>query len=93
MVRGGRDGCRGVIRTGRPPTGHVRRGDPRDKRRKLLWVTPEGEQAVRDMTQGVRQVQSRLVAPLDGAEQVELVRLLEKLVAGHEAQASAAVLR
>ena len=74
--------------------GWVRReGDPRDKRRKLLWVTPEGEQAVRDMTQGVRQVQSRLVAPLDGAEQVELVRLLEKLVAGHEAQASAAVLR
>lgn len=70
--------------------GWVRReGDPRDKRRKLLWVTPAGEQAVRDMMQGVRQVQSRLVAPLDAAEQVELVRLLAKLVGGHEAQAVA----
>ena len=74
--------------------GWVRReGDPRDKRRKLLWVTAEGEQAVCNMTRLVRQVQTRLVAPLDGAEQIELVRLLDKLVAGHEAQASTAASR
>lgn len=74
--------------------GWVRReGDPRDKRRKLLWVTAEGEQAVRDMTQCVRRVQSRLVAPLDAAEQAQLASLLGKLVAGHEARASAALSR
>ncbi len=60
--------------------------DHRDKRRKLLWVTPEGEQAVQQMLAQVNQVQSRIVAPLDAAEQAQLLVLLSKLVAGHEAQ-------
>lgn len=70
--------------------GWIRREvDPRDKRRKLLWVTPEGEQAVRRMTRLVGDVQARILAPLDAAERVQLIRLMAKLVAGHEAGALA----
>ncbi len=66
--------------------GWVRREvDAHDKRRKLLWITPEGAQAVAQMTGRVAQVQDRLVAPLDAAEQAQLVALLDRLVAGHEA--------
>jgi DNA-binding MarR family transcriptional regulator len=68
--------------------GWVRREvDAHDKRRKLLWITPEGAQAVAQMTGRVAQVQDRLVAPLDAAEQAQLVALLDRLVAGHEAAA------
>jgi DNA-binding MarR family transcriptional regulator len=66
--------------------GWVRREpDPHDKRRKLLWLTPEGEQAALGMKRAVARVQGRIVAPLDESEQAQLTRLLQKLVAGHEA--------
>ncbi|MGH6625951.1 MAG: MarR family winged helix-turn-helix transcriptional regulator [Burkholderiaceae bacterium] len=66
--------------------GWVRReADTRDKRRKLLWVTPEGEQAALQMKRAATRVQARLVDPLDQAERKQLVALLGKLVAGHEA--------
>lgn len=68
--------------------GWIRREvDPMDKRRKLLWVTAEGEQAVAQMKPGVAQVQQRLLAPLNSAERAALVDLLERLVAAHEAPA------
>ena len=68
--------------------GWIRREvDPMDKRRKLLWVTAEGEQAVAQMKPGVAQVQQRLLAPLNTAERAALVDLLERLVAAHEAPA------
>ena len=71
--------------------GWIRREvDARDKRRKLLWVTAEGEKAAQHMTRIVGKVQSRIVAPLDAGEQAQLVVLLAKLVAGHEAHASTA---
>jgi len=67
--------------------GWVRReSDPRDKRRKLLWLTSAGEQAVEQMTEAVRETQRRIVAPLTPKEQAQLIELLDKLVAGHEAQ-------
>ena len=66
--------------------GWVRReADPADKRRKLLWVTPEGEQVALRMKRAVARAQARIVAPLDDAEQVQFVQLLGKLVAGHKA--------
>ncbi len=69
--------------------GWIRREvDPQDKRRKLLWVTPEGEQAVAQMKPGVARVQQRLLAPLAAPEQAQFVDLLARLVAAHEASAS-----
>ena len=61
--------------------------DPADKRRKLLWVTPEGAQVAMQMKRAVNKVQSRLLGGLNQAERAQLVALLGKLVAGHEAMA------
>lgn len=61
--------------------GLVRReNDPRDRRRKLLWITPEGETLVAQMVQPAERVQQRLMAPLSSEDQAHLLRLLERLV-------------
>lgn len=66
--------------------GWVRREpDEADRRRKLLWVTPDGEQAALRMKRAVAKAQNRILAPLDAAERDELIMLLGKLVDGHEA--------
>lgn len=66
--------------------GWIRREpDAHDRRRKLLWVTSEGEQAVQAMKRAVAKAQSRIVGPLDAAERTQLSALLGKLVSGHEA--------
>lgn len=66
--------------------GWIRRESSADDRRcKLLWVTPQGEQAVVQMRRSVRHAQQRILGPLGAAEQAQLVALLRKLVAGHEA--------
>jgi len=66
--------------------GWVRReADALDRRRKLLWVTPEGEEAAQHMKRAVGKAQNRILGPLDAAERQQLVSLLGKLVAGHEA--------
>lgn len=66
--------------------GWVRREpDVADRRRKLLWVTPKGEQAALLMKRAVAKAQSRILGPLGAAERRQLVALLGKLVAGHEA--------
>ena len=65
--------------------GWVRReADPGDRRRKLLWVTPEGQQIAMQMKRAVSKVQSRLLGPLDDAERAQFGALLGKLIAGHE---------
>jgi DNA-binding MarR family transcriptional regulator len=65
--------------------GWIRREvDPNDKRRKLLWVTAEGEEAVLRMKPGVARVQQRLLAPLSEPDQAQFVNLLAQLVAAHE---------
>jgi len=65
--------------------GWVRReADLHDRRRKLLWVTPEGERTVQQMKRVVARVQTRILGPLNTAEREQMVRLLAKLVAGHE---------
>lgn len=65
--------------------GWVRReADPLDKRRKLLWITPEGEQVALQMKRAVSRAQQRIVSPLNARERDQLAALLAKLVAGHE---------
>ena len=54
-----------------------------DRRRKLLWLTDEGEHAACTMQAAVEQVQRRIMAPLEATEQQQLVNLLDKLVTGH----------
>ena len=41
-----------------------RENDVRDRRRKLLWITPEGERVGRGMAQVAPRVQERLLTPL-----------------------------
>lgn len=68
--------------------GWVRReADANDRRRKLLWVTPEGERTVQRMKRAVTRTQARILAPLTPSEREQLLGLLRKLVAGHEARA------
>ena len=61
-----------------------READPGDKRRKLLWTTPEGEKVALQMKRAVGKAQQRIVGPLDVEERTQLAALLSKLVAGHE---------
>jgi DNA-binding MarR family transcriptional regulator len=65
--------------------GWVRReADEADRRRKLLWITPAGTQAAEQMKRAVRKAQQRILAPLLPAEREQLIRLLDRLVAGYE---------
>ena len=61
-----------------------READPGDKRRKLLWTTPEGEGVALKMKRAVSRAQLRIVGPLDVEERTQLSALLSKLVSGHE---------
>ena len=65
--------------------GWVRReADAADRRRKLLWITPDGEQAAASMKRAVAKAQGRITGPLTPAEREQLLSLLGKLVRGHE---------
>ena len=64
-----------------------READPQDKRRKLLWVTPEGQDVALQMKRAVGRVQTRLLGPLSAAERKQLGALLGKLIAGHDSLA------
>lgn len=69
--------------------GWVRRGtDLQDRRRKLLYVTPKGEQVLVRMHDAVAKAQSNILAPLAPEEQATFMRLLAALVAGHEQSGS-----
>lgn len=65
--------------------GWVRReADPHDRRRKLLYVTTEGQQAVVRMKEAVDRVQQNILSPLTTPDREVFIRLLAQLVAGHE---------
>ena len=65
--------------------GWVRReADPLDRRRKLLFITPDGARVVQDIRQAVARAQQSILAPLTAQEQKTFMRLLGQLVAGHE---------
>ncbi len=61
-----------------------RDADPKDKRRKLLTATFEGEKVVVAMKAAVADVQNQLLRPLNPKEAEQLTGLLAKLVAGHD---------
>lgn len=61
-----------------------RRADVQDRRRKLLYVTPEGARALQGMHAAVAQAQDNILAPLPPGDQETFMRLLARLVAGHE---------
>lgn len=68
--------------------GWVRREpDAADRRRKLLWVTAEGEAAALAMKHAVARAQRRILGPLEPDEQQQLMVLLGKLVRGHNGSA------
>lgn len=64
-----------------------READAQDRRRRLLWVTAEGEKAVGRMKRSVGKTQQRLLAPLSEPERVQLLGLLSRLVSAHEHEA------
>jgi DNA-binding MarR family transcriptional regulator len=61
-----------------------RDADPKDKRRKLLTATSEGEKIVVAMKAAVADVQGQIMQPLSAKEAEQLTSLLGKLVAGHD---------
>jgi DNA-binding MarR family transcriptional regulator len=63
--------------------GWVRReADTHDRRRKLLWLTPEGEQVAQKMKAAATRAQSRMLAPLSGRGAQTLLRLLARMADG-----------
>jgi MarR family transcriptional regulator, lower aerobic nicotinate degradation pathway regulator len=50
-----------------------------DKRRKLLWLTDEGQKAAMEMKKPARKVQQRLLETLDQAEKEQFVAMLKKV--------------
>jgi DNA-binding MarR family transcriptional regulator len=65
--------------------GWVRREpDAEDRRRKLLWVTPQGTEMAQKMRRAVGKVQQRILEPLPPGERDQLVALLDRVVAWHE---------
>lgn len=63
----------------------VRTADARDRRRKLLQITPAGEQMLAAVNAAVTRAQSLMLAPLPSTEQAQLLGLLQRLVQAHEA--------
>jgi DNA-binding MarR family transcriptional regulator len=69
--------------------GWVRReADDRDRRRKLLFVTPEGASALKRMNAAAERAQQNILAPLAPQDQEVFMRLLAQFVAGHEQSGS-----
>lgn len=50
-----------------------------DRRRKLLWLTPDGEKFALNMKKPARKVQQRLLAALDDSEKEQLIGILKKI--------------
>lgn len=56
-----------------------RESSPTDKRRKLLWLTPEGEKMALEMKKPAKKVQQRLLANLTAPEREQLIELLRRV--------------
>lgn len=56
-----------------------REPSPLDRRRKLLWITAEGEKMAMDMKKPARKVQQRLLAGLSEAEKGQFLEMLKKI--------------
>lgn len=56
-----------------------REPSPTDRRRKLLWLTEQGEKMAMEMKKPAKNVQQRLLAALSEAERVQFVALLKRV--------------
>ena len=65
-----------------------RQADEWDRRRKLLWLTTEGEQALHRMAVHMPAIQTRITQGLSAAERAQFLGLLAKLVAHHERESA-----
>ena len=63
----------------------VRSADTQDRRRKLLQITPAGEQVLAGITAAVVEAQAQMLSPLPERDQQQLMTLLSRLVGAHEA--------
>ena len=61
-----------------------READANDRRRKLLFITPDGVRTAQTLKAVVVKVQKKILEPLSATEQKQLVELLAKLVRAHE---------
>jgi DNA-binding MarR family transcriptional regulator len=61
----------------------------RDQRSKIVSIMPAGEKLLRAALPAVKAAQRRIVAPLNAAESVQLMELLEKLAQGNNASSRA----
>jgi MarR family transcriptional regulator, lower aerobic nicotinate degradation pathway regulator len=50
-----------------------------DRRRKLLWLTPEGEKFALEMKKPARKVQQRLLSALNDSEKQQFLSMLKKI--------------
>ena len=56
-----------------------REPSPTDRRRKLLWLTEQGEKMAMEMKKPAKNVQQRLLAALSEAERVQFVAMLKRV--------------
>ncbi|MFK5980607.1 MAG: MarR family winged helix-turn-helix transcriptional regulator [Rhizobiaceae bacterium] len=56
---------------------------PRDKRYNIVSLTKSGREVVRDVSPAVVNAQKRIVEPLEEKEAVQLIMLLEKMMAAN----------
>lgn len=56
-----------------------REPSPTDKRRKLLWLTPEGEKQAMEMKKPARKVQQKLLASLQETERAQFIAMLKRV--------------
>jgi DNA-binding MarR family transcriptional regulator len=61
-----------------------RQRDPKDRRRHLVRLTPEGKQALRRLRTLARQIEDDFLAPLSDRERASLHALLLRLAETHE---------
>jgi DNA-binding MarR family transcriptional regulator len=58
----------------------ARAPDPKDRRRSLLRLTPEGQSAFNDAAANGKTISRETLSPLDARERTAFLRLLAKLV-------------
>lgn len=67
----------------------ARRQSDKDKRSKVVTISPEGQRLLERAAPAVRDVQRRLLAPLDPAEREMFVRLLARIAEGGNSESRA----
>jgi DNA-binding MarR family transcriptional regulator len=62
---------------------------PTNRRQRALAITGAGERLLADLVPGAQRLRRRLLAPLTGAEQLQFMELLTRLVQGNNEQSRA----